>query len=402
MVRRVRSRDFAISEDPRREPREVGELMTSFVAMARELEAFTRDLEERVAERTAELEQERRRLKLIIDRLPDAVGLSGPDGALLVCNSTYERLLGGRDRSRVAQVLSGEATPQGYRRHADAEGESHLLDVRVYPLADDDEAQLDDVQLEHLRDMTRLCNVEAALATSQKLAAIGRLASGIAHEINNPLTAIAACAEGLQRRLATPPLDHDTFAEYLEIVRREVFRCKEVTEKLLDLARPRREQPQRFLAMEPVSSTIRLLSPLAERRGIRLESTGGGDVEVDTDRRAVEQIVLNLLLNAIEASDDGGSVTLSIRAGQDDVEIVVVDKGHGIDPAVLPRLFEPFFTRRRKNNGSGLGLFVCQGLADALGGSIAVASDGPGRGATFSLRLPRRLRGDVLEAGSAG
>jgi len=370
---------------------EVGDLTRSFVAMAQANRYFTDDLEKRVAERTLQLEQSERRLRELLDRLPDALALVDPAGVPLACNARYRELMQGEEKSPLGRLMAEPPTPAGYHPWTAPNEERRLLVIERLPL---DPRQADDVGdsslvLEYIRDVTRQQALEALLARSHRLAGLGRLSAGIAHEINNPLTSIAFCAEGLLKRLSNqPPLeDSGTFRDYLTTIRDEVFRCKEITEKLLDLARPREDKPSEVEMSRYVEDLARLVHHMAEQRGVQVETEAAAGISSVTPPRALRQIGLNLVLNAIEACGSGGRVVLRALRGVDGAVLVQVqDNGCGIAPNDLEHLFEPFFTRRP--DGVGLGLFVCQSLAEALGGRLEAQSGGTGLGSTFTLVLP--------------
>lgn len=390
MVRTLRQRRFEDLAGDDDAHGEIGELMDSFANMSGEIQAFTEDLEGRVRQRTTELEASREQLRQMLDRLPDAVGLVLPDNSILMANATYRALVGEAGKSRLQEILAAPRTPQGYRAWTDDRGATRYLDVQTYLLTPRLEEPHRDVMLEYVRDMTRQYEVESALATSQKLAAIGRLSSGIAHEINNPLTAIGACAEGLLKRLRSDRLETETFAEYLKTIQEEVFRCKEITEKLLDYSRQREEAMALCQVGTIVDDIIRLAEPIAAKKGLRIAWRFDGNDEVFSNCRAIKQVLLNLVLNAIEACDQGGRIDILLAGRREDVAVEVRDNGVGFEPEEATRLFDAFYTRRRDGTGTGLGLFVCLGLTQALGGTLAANSAGPGAGACFTLTLPRR------------
>jgi signal transduction histidine kinase len=201
------------------------------------------------------------------------------------------------------------------------------------------------------------------LVETEKLAGIGRLAAGVAHEINNPLGVILGYAKLLRRRVDGAAQDD------LRVIEEETLRCKEIVEGLLDLSRPL--QAARL-------GEARLLDGV----GVRVD--GAGVAEGHPSK--VRLIVSNLVRNAAEATGPGGTVAVSVRESGADVGVEVADDGPGIEPGARSRLFEPFFTT--KAQGTGLGLAVSRALARAHGGEVEAAST-PGEGARFTFRLPR-------------
>ena len=226
---------------------------------------------------------------------------------------------------------------------------------------------------------------QAQLVQSETLAGIGRLAAGVAHEINNPLAVILGYVKLLERKA------EGELAEDLGIVRDEALRAQEIVEGLLDLSRPLAAAP------EPVD-----LRELCEEAVARLTSTdrlGRAAVELQGAARIaghpqkLRQVVLNLIKNGAEAAGPGGRVV--VRVGQTDgggAEVVVSDSGPGLPAGAAQKLFEPFFTT--KPTGTGLGLAVSLGIVQAHGGTLEATSP-EGAGARFTIRLPAVPPGKV-------
>jgi signal transduction histidine kinase len=234
------------------------------------------------------------------------------------------------------------------------------------------------------------------LLASSRMASVGYLAAGVAHEINNPLAIITGFAE---RALRSPHIDPGA-AETLRVICEEAFRCKDITGKLLALSRPDAHElgdapqpsavdpvPLADLCRELVRQVAEL--PVAEGRTVSVvEETAG--VAPRGRSGELRQVALNLLINALEATPTGGSVTLTVSRVGDSAVLSVADTGSGIAAEDLPRIFEPFFTRRRDGArpGLGLGLPLAQTIVESHGGSISAASGGAGAGATVTVTLP--------------
>lgn len=227
---------------------------------------------------------------------------------------------------------------------------------------------------------------------SEQLASVGFLAAGVAHEINNPLAAIALGAESLESRM-TDALSrqhpaHRIAAEYLQMIQSEAFRCKGITEKLLDFARvgpvTRLDTELGFL----VQGVIEMIGHLGKYHRREIQLNAPGPVHVSVNPQEIKQVVLNLLANALDSTDEGGIVRVDLAGRDGWAELAVSDNGCGMTPEVLDRVFEPFFTRRREGQGTGLGLSISYRIVADHGGTIEAHSDGPGRGATFRVRLP--------------
>ena len=224
---------------------------------------------------------------------------------------------------------------------------------------------------------------QTKLVQSEKLAGVGRLAAGVAHEINNPLGVILGYTRLLEKR-ADGPLRED-----LAVIEQEALRCKDIVEGLLDLSRPLQ------LSREPVDlrataeEVVARLGEAAVLEGV--EVVIHGDATVDGHPSKLRQVLSNLIRNAAEAAGRGGVVEVSVEAEAGGGAVISVrDTGPGLDAGALSRLFEPFFTT--KDRGTGLGLAISLAIARAHGGEIE-AGNGPQGGAAFTLRLPRRPEG---------
>ena len=258
---------------------------------------------------------------------------------------------------------------------------------------------------------------------NEQLASVGFLAAGVAHEINNPLAAIAWSAEALEARLhrilhpvmeetlehsAKPTeslagADLDTLRTYLRRIQDEAFRCKGITERLLDFSRlgtiQRKQQTDMNEIVEDVVDMVRHLGPYRSQK-IEVEISDTPAIAWASPQE-MTQVVLNLVTNALESLDPdsrSGIVRVKVhhRPEQDQVHLVIEDNGCGMDQEVLKHLFEPFFTRRRDGRGTGLGLPITNRIITDHGGRITPRSDGPGLGSRFEITLPSKLTNDSL------
>jgi two-component system, NtrC family, sensor kinase len=227
---------------------------------------------------------------------------------------------------------------------------------------------------------------------SEQLASVGFLAAGVAHEINNPLASIAMCAESLEDRFheILDPNDpqHAVAANYLRMIQTEAFRCKGITEKLLDFSRIGPSKRENTELGELVRGVIEMLGHLGKYQRKCVELAPSEPVVALVNPQEIKQVVLNLLTNALDSLDDGGTVRVELDARDNHAVLTVADNGCGMEPQTLEHLFEPFFTRRRGGQGTGLGLSITYRIITDLGGDIEAASDGPGQGSTFRIRLP--------------
>jgi signal transduction histidine kinase len=226
-----------------------------------------------------------------------------------------------------------------------------------------------------------LADHQQKLVQSEKLAGIGRLAAGVAHEINNPLGVILGYVRLLRKR-AEGPLDDD-----LRVVEEEALRCKEIVDGLLDLSRPPAPGRERVDLREVADEVVARLGEARILAGVDVRVEGAAAAEAHAQK--IRQVLSNLVRNAAEAAGGGGRVDVRVGERDGSAEVEVSDSGPGIGSGARERLFEPFFTTKEK--GTGLGLAVSRAIARAHGGDV-LASDAPGGGARFTLMLPRAAR----------
>lgn len=241
-------------------------------------------------------------------------------------------------------------------------------------------------------DITLRVEAIQAGARAEKLAAVGRLAAGIVHEINNPLATISACAEALERRASEGSFEHssdaDDLKEYLGLIRNETFRCKSITNGLLDFSRARNGHSMPINLDDVINSSARLVSHQIGKKGIELKiEITDGLPKVNADEGQLQQAIIALATNAVDAMPEGGTLTFRCRAEKNRVLIEVEDSGIGILPDDLPKIFEPFFTTKELGKGTGLGLAVCYGIIADHGGRLSVRSN-VGKGTKFTISLP--------------
>jgi two-component system NtrC family sensor kinase len=241
-------------------------------------------------------------------------------------------------------------------------------------------------------EITDRVEANRAVARAEKLAAVGRLAAGVVHEINNPLATISACAESLEARVQEGAFSGsaslDDLEEYLGLIRSEAFRCKTITNGLLDFSRTRASEHVTLDLSDVITSAARLLSH-QKREGLvefRIE-VADSLAPVSGDAGQLQQAIIALATNALDAMPERGTLTIAARNEGHSVLIEVVDTGIGIPTENLPKIFEPFFTTKEVGRGTGLGLAVCYGILTEHGGTLDVQSM-VGFGTTFTITLP--------------
>ena len=235
---------------------------------------------------------------------------------------------------------------------------------------------------------------------SEQLASVGFLAAGVAHEINNPLAAVAMCAESLEMRLHDIIVCDDAQSDeahndeitilrkYLRRIQDEAFRCKGITEKLLDFSRLGEVEHHNTDLVELTQGVIDMVRHLGKYRQKNIEFVAPGTVIAPVNSQEMKQVLLNLITNGLDSLEPGGTVVVELLREDDEAVINVRDDGCGMTPEVLKHLFEPFFTRKRDGQGTGLGLSITYRIIEDHGGAIEASSAGPSRGAEFRVTLP--------------
>jgi two-component system NtrC family sensor kinase len=333
-------------------------------------------------------------LSALFDSLPVAIAVVDPaSGALVKVNTAFCALV---DRS--ADEVVGLTPPYPWSEPGtDPELEAGLTAERVFRLPDgkprpvevsthavaggDGETAL---LLALIKDTSEERRMQQQLVQSGKLAAIGELAAGVAHEINNPLFAILGLTEFMLKEAAPESKAH----QRLELIQQTGLEIKEIVRALLDFARENAEERHEVALDDVVRSTVDLVRRTNAHKGVELvDSYEDAGALINASPNQLKQIFLNLIANARQAMPNGGTVTIDVRTEGRFAVATVRDDGPGIDPDVLGRIFEPFYTTKRNTGGTGLGLSVSLGIAEAHGGVLTAQSE-VGSGAQFSLRLP--------------
>jgi two-component system NtrC family sensor kinase len=246
---------------------------------------------------------------------------------------------------------------------------------------------------EKVEQKTReLRETQAHAVHMEKMASLGKLSSTIAHELNNPLSGILTYAKLVRKRLGAPSID-DTRAEQMardvSLIADEAKRCGDIVRNLLYFARGQEGEYSATDLVDTIHRCLRLVRHQIDLMGITVDFTHtDAPPHVICDTSQIQQVILALLLNAIEAMPDGGAVSIALSFSPTHAFIRIRDAGSGIDPADLSRIFEPFFTTKERGAGTGLGLSIAYGIVRSHGGTISVQSE-VGRGSTFLITLPR-------------
>ena len=265
--------------------------------------------------------------------------------------------------------------------HLDRGSRELFYSISCYPLVDNGEVV---GAIEVARDITKDIDIQKVMMQQDKMASIGRLAAGVAHEINNPLTTILTSAMLIQED--TDPEDPNY--QELQTIADEALRCRKIVSSLLDFARQSRPVKKQHNLNEVVKESVVLTRKQAAFKDVTLEQQLAKDLPAtNMDKDQLEQALINLILNAIEVTDHGGKVTISTKfvPETDTIKLEVCDTGEGISEENMARIFDPFFTT--KESGTGLGLAITHGIIEQHGGTIEVKSK-LGQGTNFTVEFP--------------
>ena len=374
----------------------------------------SRQLEVEVAARTAEIERGRRFTEKIIDSLP--LGLYVIDREFRIQSWNRKRETGMQGVSReealgrtIFEILHRQPAEMLRREFDDVFASGRMQEYQMESLASGEERtyritkipmRLGDGPVTHIitigEDVTDWTQAQARFSQAEKLAAIGQLAAGVMHEINNPLATIAACAESLGYRIDDLEKSGVTLApethDFLGIIENEVVRCKQIVDGLLEFSRPKQPRKERVNLNEVVERTLFLLKHHVRFKKLAVQTALDpmlGRVPQANAEQLV-QVFMALLLNAMDAMGDHGAVRIVTRVGPDATGgaiAEVIDHGHGIARSEMGKIFEPFYTTKAPGKGTGLGLSICYGIVQEHGGKLEVEST-LGQGTTFRIILP--------------
>jgi PAS domain S-box-containing protein len=234
------------------------------------------------------------------------------------------------------------------------------------------------------RDITERKHLEKQLFHSEKLASIGILAAGVAHEIGNPLSAISGYTQILQSGEA----ESEEAREYLTAIEDQAARIQRIIEDLLSYSRPTAGHQSRINLNEAIPQILSMLQSQRTFKNLQVEySPANGPLEVEMDRDHLAQLIVNISLNAAQAMPEGGSLAVDAERREDQAVIRLSDTGPGIPAEIQSRIFDPFFTTKTAGQGTGLGLAICHRIVESLKGAIQLVSDADS-GTTFTITLP--------------
>jgi two-component system sensor histidine kinase HydH len=361
------------------------------------------------------LNKSRDYLRLVLASVSNGMLSIDADGRIITINNPARSLLDLEDkdikqidlrsiidfqRSGIDQTLAGGAPVADKEITLNPPSGEVVLAVSVSPIIDESKQPPHTGAVIILRDLTEIKRLQEKVRRSEKLAAIGELATGIAHEVRNPLSSIRGFAQFLKSVLRDRPRE----CEYAELMVKEVDRINNVVTNLLSFARPVRPEPVPTDISELIRHTVRLVHEDAVMRNVAVTVDVARDLEkVNLDGNQITQVMLNLVLNALQAVDQGGHIRIAAgRTYSGGMELLVEDDGPGIPPERVKRIFDPFFTTKEK--GTGLGLSIVQMIVENHGGEISIDSPitGNGHGCRIAIILPIHpdTNGEPMEHGN--
>ncbi len=389
---------------------ELEDLAADFTHMAGRLREHRQQLEDQVASRTEALREAHAELEEILAHSEDAILRLDGDGHVRVWNRGAEKMFGHSPAEAIGRHVDALLLPPGRAGRREAalieralERTGALLDHHTVRLRKDGQAV--EVSLSQtvihdasgaprgctliMRDVKRQKTLEKQMLRSERLAAAGRLAAGVAHEINNPIGIILNRLDCLDLDITERCSDCFVRAD-LRVIRDQTERVGEVASGLLSFARDEPDERVPLDLNDVVVRVIRFLEPTLEKKALHIDLGLAGDLpSLRASPQGLETVLLNLLLNAADASREGGAISVATHTvdGGRAVELDVSDAGSGIPPDLLERIFEPFFTTKQRPRGTGLGLAVSRNIVQVHGGEMRVRSS-PGEGSCFTVTLP--------------
>ena len=363
------------------------------------LQRYSEELEEKVQERTLEIQRTKLYLENLLENANDVIYTLDNDQCFTYVNNKVENwgyqkeallgrpflsLLSKRHRGRRLKEILNVHVKQEYEVEViSGTGETRSVLVSVSPLRNDKDAVVGALGI--ARDITDRKSMEQHIRNTERLASVGKLAAGVAHEINNPLGGILNCLYNIRK--GTLALGRQE--EYLMYMEDGLRRAQKIVRQLLDFSQQR--EPE-FVMSEInvlIDRVLVLTNHAIVEKSLQLEKHFAPDLpSLYVDPYMIEQVVTNLLLNAIQATQQGGMITLRTQLVGETCEIEVADTGSGISAEVRPHIFDPFFTTKRTGEGTGLGLSVSLGIVERHGGELSVESE-EGQGTVFTIKLPR-------------
>ncbi len=410
------------------------------IRLFEETKKFNTKLESLVAERTAELRDSEQKYKGFMKYGSDAVIIaSAKDGLIIECNDKLHELTGikpaiwegrhlkelfskSRPKKILARVKDKKIDKKIYSENSFIKKRNRKTSTPVNVTCSSINLVRGSVLYLTIRDITEqvllekkrsnyskklehdisertkeLKQTQSELIQAAKMSSLGELASGVAHEINNPIAIIKGYAEHLQYSIKDgEPIKKETLRKTLRLITESAERCSNITDGILNFSRPRQNRISTCRIKEVSLICLQMVRPHMGNLNHKISVTGNGqDSVIETDQSHLEQVIINLLNNSIDACKEGGKIVLNIEKKKDLLKLNIIDNGEGIPTEYINKIYDPFFTTKEPGKGTGLGLAISYRIVQLLGGQISVSSK-PGRTVfTVSLPIKNRKKEDI-------
>lgn len=395
-VRRIITTEDLQAEVIQESDDEIGRLVQAFNNLLRQL-----------ANKTADLQAEQELLETVVHGIGAGIALLDQHKRILWWNTIFAGWFGSGNKNLkklpCEAALRGEGSECVFGENGkvlalEVQGDKRYLRHTYYQLSAGNPEN--PAYLLLLEDVTQQVEMEARVIETEKMATVGLLASGVAHEINNPLAIVSAHNEDLLDRLQEEDElpSKEEIQGILRVISRQIDRCKQVTSRLLRFARPGKHSLDIIDVNNAIEQTVDLLAYRIKQKKMTLIKESEPNLLVGGDENEWQQVVLNILTNAIDASEEGSSITVRahrVKNGlREDIRVEVEDQGYGIPAQYLNKVFDPFFTTKPPGQGTGLGLFVSYGIVQKMQGQLMVESI-DGKGTTIRILLPYQEVRDI-------
>jgi PAS domain S-box-containing protein len=337
------------------------------------------------------------------DSIGDLIYVEDQNSSIIKANSAFAAHFGLAPREVIGKQsheffdTAGSQVPKGPNIQATKEYSAGTFEIQdkvtgkvflvtAFPFHFDDAGQKGTIYI--AKDITIERAKEMRLIMSERLASLGQMASGIAHEINNPLAAIAGCTEGLANRVDKDRYDSGLFRNYLAIISEEILRCKRITNSMLSFVRKTSYEKTEININDVLSRTIEIIGFQGRLRDVEVVRKFQDVLPVIYGSEGeMKQVFLSVITNALDAMDDKGQITITTEAGTNYVIIKISDNGSGMSAETIKMVFDPFFTTKSAKGGTGLGLSIAREIVISYNGSVDVISE-EGKGTTLIISLP--------------
>ena len=393
---------------PVRSNDEIGLLAKYFNNMAQTLQRNFKELEEKskqLQEQLTLVARSQKEWQETFNCITDPIAVMSRDCTILKANKAFQEMLkeyffipGGEVINKKCNELFGtcllsncphkismeDKAPTTREIHSQKTGKVFEVSIFLYSPHNGD--FIGSVAI--LKDVTKKKESEMRLIMNERLAALGEMASGIAHELNNPLATISVCTEGLLNRVGKEELDTPLFENYLRMIEEEIQRCKNITTGMLSFVRRTNNDKREIDIHEVLNKAIELINFQGRlKEVVVLRDFQNGVPMVLVNEGELIQVFTSIIVNALDAMEDKGTLAFATGIAGNIVFVKIRDTGPGISPGLINRIFDPFFTTKSEKGGTGLGLSIVDKIIKENNGGIDVTSE-EGRGTTFTITLP--------------